>query len=274
MATIFEMTGDDREDRIAELKRKMQENAKRVKADQNEQQQSEEVPASAAVATAEAPAAVATAEAPTAVATADAPAGNGTVAAPTPATRPAATASSATVAAVAPTTTTADDEEASRQAALTRREFLTYAWGAAMALLAVETGLASYFFMYPRFRAGEFGGAFYLPATDVPALDAAPVPETAGKFWLVNTEDEGPKALYMVCTHLGCLYKWQASNNRFECPCHGSKFSKAGYYIEGPAPRSLDRFELTAEGDQLTIDTGAKITGNPSSESPARVVAA
>ena len=280
MATIFEMTGDDREDRIAALKRKMQENAKRVKADHNEQQQSEEVPTSAAVATAEAPADIATAEAPAdvtpteapaAAATAEVPAGNGTIVAPAAATT--ATASS-TTAAVEPTTTTVDDEEASRQAALTRREFLTYAWGAAMGLLAVETGLASYFFMYPRFRAGEFGGAFYLPAADVPALDAAPVAETAGKFWLVNTEDEGPKALYMVCTHLGCLYKWQASNNRFECPCHGSKFSKAGYYIEGPAPRSLDQFELTVEGEQLTIDTGAKITGNPANESPARAVAA
>ncbi len=275
MATIFEMTGDDREDRIAELKRKMQENAKRVKTEHNEQQQSEEVPASAIVATAEAPADVTTTEAPTAVATAEVPAENGTVVAPATVTASSAAApSTVSVPADVPTAATIDDEEANRQAALTRREFLTYAWGAAMGLLTVETALASYFFMYPRFKAGEFGGAFFLPATDVPTLDAPPVPETAGKFWLVNTEDEGPKALYMVCTHLGCLYKWEASNNRFECPCHGSKFSKAGYYIEGPAPRSLDRFELTVDGEQLTIDTGAKITGNPAGESPARTITA
>jgi len=277
MATIFEMTGDDREQRIADLKRKMQENAKRVKSEHDEQQSGDEAPASApdAVATAEAPVDVA-AEAPdvdttTEVAAESAPAVAPTAPAAATTTVPSAAATPA--AAPAAATATADSEEASKQAALTRREFLTYAWGAAMGLLAAEAGLASYFFMYPRFRAGEFGGAFYLPATDVPALDAPPVPETAGKFWLVNTEDEGPKALYMVCTHLGCLYKWEASNSRFECPCHGSKFSKAGYYIEGPAPRSLDRFELAVEGEQITIDTGAKVTGNPASESPDRIVA-
>jgi cytochrome b6-f complex iron-sulfur subunit len=42
--------------------------------------------------------------------------------------------------------------------------------------------------------------------------------------------------------------------NRFECPCHGSKSPKDGTYIEGPAPRSLDRFVirfLDAEGQVL-----------------------
>jgi cytochrome b6-f complex iron-sulfur subunit len=33
-------------------------------------------------------------------------------------------------------------------------------------------------------------------------------------------------------------------SGRFECPCHGSKYSKAGKYIEGPAPRSLDRMPI------------------------------
>lgn len=260
MATIFETTGDDREQRIAELKQKMQERAKQAQANAATQESAESTPDVVAdvqpVAAAQNNDSV---ESPVAEA---------------PATVEAVPAESSAAAA---TTAEAADlfvEEVNEQAAMTRREFLTYAWGAALGLLAVETGLASYFFMYPRFRAGEFGGEFYLPSTEIPSLDAAPSPQTAGKFWLVNTEDEGPKALYMVCTHLGCLYKWQASNNRFECPCHGSKFSKAGFYIEGPAPRSLDRFELTEENGQITVDTGAKITGNPSSESPARAVIA
>ena len=53
-------------------------------------------------------------------------------------------------------------------------------------------------------------------------------------------------AIYKVCTHLGCLYKYAPSNTRFECPCHGSKFHLDGTKIleEGPAPRSLDRFVI------------------------------
>lgn len=275
MATIFESTGDDREQRIAELKQKMQQSAKRnqeaAAANTSNENESNE---SGSAAVAEATPVMAAAVATEGTATED-------TAMDTPAVAPVATSASevavaestpVAAAATAPAAVAEFEEvQDDGQAAMTRREFLTYAWGASLGLLAVETGLLSYFFMYPRFRAGEFGGKFFLPLTEVPAADAPPSPQTAGKFWLVNT-DEGPKALYMVCTHLGCLYKWEASNSRFECPCHGSKFSKAGFYIEGPAPRSLDTFVLTEENGQIVVDTGAKTTGNPSSESPDRVV--
>ena len=154
---------------------------------------------------------------------------------------------------------------------MNRREFLTYAWGATLGLLALQGGVGVFFFMYPRFKAGEFGGMFFLgPESALPPTDAAPSPNTAGKFWLVNTVDEGPKALYMVCTHLGCLYKWAQSNNRFECPCHGSKFSREGYYIEGPAGRSLDTFVVAIDNGEVTVNTGKKINGAPRDQSPAR----
>jgi cytochrome b6-f complex iron-sulfur subunit len=166
-----------------------------------------------------------------------------------------------------------DTPEQKAKKAMNRREFLTYAWGATLGLLALQAGVGIFYFMYPRFKAGEFGGKFFLgPVEDLPPTDAAPIAETAGKFWLVNTTDEGPKALYMVCTHLGCLYKWAQSNNRFECPCHGSKFSREGFYIEGPAGRSLDTFELTEEEGQVVVNTGKRILGGPASESPARVI--
>lgn len=272
MATISDLNGDERQQRIAELKRKMQENASRVKAEHAAKTED----GGQASAVAEAPVAAAVAEpvatsAPAAdVAPAPVAASNGAaVAAPQPAPAPAAK----PTAAPKPAPASTSEEEATPGAGISRREFITYAWGAALGLLGVETALMSYFFMYPRFKAGEFGGKFFLTPGDVPSIDAAPNGQSAGKFWLVETE-EGPKALYMVCTHLGCLYKWEPSNNRFECPCHGSKFSKDGFYIEGPAPRSLDTFVLTEENGQVVIDTGKKITGSPSSESPARAVVA
>ena len=54
------------------------------------------------------------------------------------------------------------------------------------------------------------------------------------------------------------------SDDRFECPCHGSKFTREGLYIEGPAPRSLDTFVTALEDDIWVVDTGAKILGAPS----------
>ncbi|MCB0065333.1 MAG: Rieske 2Fe-2S domain-containing protein, partial [Caldilineaceae bacterium] len=128
-------------------------------------------------------------------------------------------------------------QEEIERAMMNRREFLTYAWGAALAILAAETAATSYLFLAPRFRAGEFGGKFLLgAASSMPTTDTAPIPNSDGKFWLVNTE-EGTRAIYMVCTHLGCLYKWNDERDRFECPCHGSVFTREGDYVKGPAPR-------------------------------------
>jgi menaquinol-cytochrome c reductase iron-sulfur subunit len=43
-----------------------------------------------------------------------------------------------------------------------------------------------------------------------------------------------------LCPHLQCRYEWNASMNRFLCPCHGSQYNFDGAHIAGPAPRGLD----------------------------------
>jgi cytochrome b6-f complex iron-sulfur subunit len=126
---------------------------------------------------------------------------------------------------------------------VSRREFLYYAWGASMALALAGSGGAVLWFATPKFREGEFGGEFVLAPGKIPGTDAPPEDHAQGRFWLINT-NEGLLAVYKVCTHLGCLYKWVPSHTRFECPCHGSKFSREGQYLEGPAPRHLDRFAI------------------------------
>ncbi len=130
-------------------------------------------------------------------------------------------------------------------APLNRREFMFYTWAASLALALAGSGGALLWFAYPRFRAGEFGGVFTVAADSLPTTGTAPQENAQGRFWLVNLGG-GVLALYKVCTHLGCLYKWVPTNDRFECPCHGSKFEKEGDWIEGPAPRDLDRFVIRA----------------------------
>jgi cytochrome b6-f complex iron-sulfur subunit len=195
---------------------------------------------------------------------------------------------------------------------MTRREFLYYIWAASMALFLAEAGGAIVWFAIPRFKAGEFGGVFTLDIADVPPVDSGPVAFDAGRFWLVNNGDKeiqhqytangdvlkndfpqkkGVKALYKVCVHLGCLYKWVPTNDRFECPCHGSKYLPTGIRVDGPARRNLDVFVIQAvdasgkvldetkaeEGSlqggainidgatKLLINTGKRIVGAPNS---------
>ncbi len=144
---------------------------------------------------------------------------------------------------------------------LTRREFLNYAWLTSLGFVfLVGFGGATYFFAFPRFKAGEFGGVFALGnAGDVlPKPDDPPLHNQDGKFWLSNVNGM-IIALYDVCVHLGCLYQWQPVTGRFECPCHGSKYKKDGTYIEGPAPRSLDRMVVSFQnGSQVVASTDAK----------------
>ena len=182
-----------------------------------------------------------------------------------------------------PSSASAQATSSVQVAAPSRREFLFYIWGASIALLLGEAGAGLVWFMFPRFKEGEFGGTFSFNPEDLPAAGAAPVSVPSGRFHVTHTE-HGLYTLYGVCTHLGCLPKWVPTNSRFECPCHGSKYQLNGQWIEGPAPRGLDRFIATvtyADGEvittpanggpipidttrqvtQIRINTGSKITG-------------
>jgi cytochrome b6-f complex iron-sulfur subunit len=168
--------------------------------------------------------------------------------------------------------------------AINRREFLNLAWLASLGFFLVDIAGVTYLFSMPRFKEGEFGGTFTVgKVSELPEKGSAPVNIPKVKMWLSNT-DAGVMALYKVCTHLGCLYNWNDQEFKFICPCHGSQFEADGDYIQGPAPRSLDRFvvqvvdpntgDVLAEAQEGTplsipnnpdaiirVDTGQRIQG-------------
>ena len=42
-----------------------------------------------------------------------------------------------------------------------------------------------------------------------------------------------------VCTHMGCRLEWNPDEEMLECPCHGSRFTREGSLVNGPAQRDL-----------------------------------
>jgi cytochrome b6-f complex iron-sulfur subunit len=147
-----------------------------------------------------------------------------------------------------------------------------------------ETGDKTYLvaggFAYPRIKAGTFGGRFILDkkaseftVTDDPLLVAD------GKFFVVkvapeatvqpapdedgNVNPDNLMAIYQVCVHLGCLVPYIPSEKRFICPCHGSTYERDTQYVRGPAPRNLDQFPVKVVNDNIVVNTGIRISGNP-----------
>ena len=73
----------------------------------------------------------------------------------------------------------------------------------------------------------------------------------------ISRDQGGVYAVSLICTHLGCIVKPVASG--FECPCHGSRFDRAGSVTKGPAPHALPWLKVTGSGNQLVVDEGATV---------------
>lgn len=78
-------------------------------------------------------------------------------------------------------------------------------------------------------------------------------------FWVVrSTAYEGQDTIYALataCKDLGCCPTWHAGKRRFICAGHGAVFSISGVNLEGPAPRPLERCQVTiADDGQIVVD--------------------
>lgn len=51
-----------------------------------------------------------------------------------------------------------------------------------------------------------------------------------------------------------CIVEWDASLEQFLELCAGSRWTRAGKYVAGPAPRDLDQFPARIENGQVWID--------------------
>lgn len=145
-----------------------------------------------------------------------------------------------------------------------RRSFLSTIWKAGAGLLAAAAAWTSWDLLQPLVASGFGGKVRTLPPEAIPETGVIEVP--AAKAYLTRIKGE-IVAVSEKCTHLGCRTPFCASSGRFECPCHGSVFNRAGDFLTGPAPRGLDQHPVEIGEDGLIyIDTGTKINGPPPGE--------
>ena len=140
----------------------------------------------------------------------------------------------------------------------TRREFLRDGWKIGGALLAVAAGWTVFESLRPLRDTGA-GGPLTLKAPGNYARDTATY-VVEGQLFIANANGN-LFALSQKCPHLGCRVPFCESSGRFECPCHGSKFDIGGEWIEGPAPRGMDRYELKLDNGNLVVDSSKLLKG-------------
>jgi cytochrome b6-f complex iron-sulfur subunit len=176
---------------------------------------------------------------------------------------------------------------------LSRRQLLRRAVGLGVGLVAAEGTYLALTMIYPNLT-GQFGspislnkkafykaaeqkdfvqdsaGIFYEPNAKSYIMHLLPGGSTTfllsgstlqdfldSENWVVDSDGSYWLALYQVCVHLGCKVPFRNDCNSFKCPCHGSHYNINGEYLDGPAPRSLDRFALSFDSSgTLVVDTG------------------
>ena len=176
-----------------------------------------------------------------------------------------------------------------RAGEITRRGFMRRMLGIGVGVLSLQFLGATIAFLWPNLQGGLGGKIEIGTISDIVNRQAdwaggQPYIYQQAKLFIVNvpagkalasgqpTEVPNPSpeeilALYRTCPHLGCQIPPLCNASKwFECLCHGSKYNIIGERTGGPAPRGMDRFPVSMEGDVLVVDTSQKISGPPVGE--------
>jgi nitrite reductase/ring-hydroxylating ferredoxin subunit len=133
-----------------------------------------------------------------------------------------------------------------------RRDFLIDALRASAAALAA-IGIAP-------------GGANAMPLRWISAMSSGPKEKTyaipAADGVQIDKENEvilsrvGKQvyAFALACPHQNTALRWEADDNRFQCPKHKSRYRPDGTFIEGRATRGMDRYAVRLVGGSVAVD--------------------
>lgn len=136
---------------------------------------------------------------------------------------------------------------------ITRRRFLSFIFAGATAM-----GLAAFFaplarYAYPVLKGQVFERQKIASISQISAeglrFDYMDTP-----LMVIRQSDGTYGAYSLVCTHLGCIVKWEVKNHDFYCPCHAGKFDENGINISGPPPKPLTKYKLSIEGNDIYVE--------------------
>lgn len=135
---------------------------------------------------------------------------------------------------------------------LTRRGFLDWVIALCSAVSAAALTLPGLLYLWPAARGGGNEKVEVMGAMDL-AVGHSTILQVGSKAVIVVRQRTGFRAFSAVCTHLGCLVKWDAPKGEFLCPCHAAVFDKDGRVVSGPPPAPLPEFAVIEMDEKVFV---------------------
>ncbi len=136
----------------------------------------------------------------------------------------------------------------------TRREFLDHAIAAGVVLGAAGMAVPATLYLLPARSRGPKDITISAGTAGDFEPGTARLVQNEGRPIIVIAEAKDRfRAFSAICTHLGCIVKWDGGSGTIQCPCHAAVFGSDGKVISGPPPRPLVEYEVIRAGDELKV---------------------
>ena len=135
----------------------------------------------------------------------------------------------------------------------TRRRILHSSLSVLVGAGLLGSGSAAVLMRY--LRAGDPGADFDLaeiPAESLGLWQPKRVIVRGRPGYVLRTP-ERVLAVSGVCTHLGCVVRWQRARREFFCPCHGARFGPDGRVRGGPVSQPLPQLKVTSSDGLIRV---------------------
>lgn len=136
----------------------------------------------------------------------------------------------------------------------TRRDVIDKLLVAGAAIWTTGVVVPAAIFIWPA-RAGGPGEEYAKAGSpsDFPVGTARMVRKSGKPVMVLRVKEDDYRAFSAVCTHLGCVVRWDEDSKRIACPCHAGFFDTEGKVISGPPPRALAPYRVIIAGDEVRV---------------------
>lgn len=132
-----------------------------------------------------------------------------------------------------------------------RRDFLLTALRST-ALMAASLGLSTRAEAMPARFVTALSSRAAERSYAIPALDGVQIDKE--NEVILSRVGKHVFAFVLACPHQNTALRWEAGDNRFQCPKHKSRYTPEGVFIEGRATRSMDRYAVRLSGSAIVVD--------------------